>query len=243
VSTAWAGAERRQERRSSSPLRLSFLLVIIAGLASVAVGCGSQREAPSALLDGSPVQKPPVQLEGVDSQVVMTRFVVTAAAGVVPGSAEASCLAGRARGADAIGAIVTRTGVRGESVTMRERGAVVGCDGTRSARRGRRWCGGSYGRLSHGRLPDPRLDIAGCRTTAGDPVAFVWIEPRRDAHYVVVSETGYSEAYSVERGLPVRVSTTSGIHSDPLGATLVVTEHDASGRLLRRYRLMARPAG
>ena len=142
-----------------------------------------------------------------------------------------------------IGAIVTRTSVRGASVTVRERAAVVGCDASRGRNGRRRWCGGSYGRLFDGLLRDPRLDIAGCRAAPGDPIAFAWIEPHRTARYVVVAQPGYAEVYPVAARLPVRVSTAAGIEADPIGASFDVSEHDATGRLLKRYRLTARPSG
>jgi hypothetical protein len=140
--------------------------------------------------------------------------------------------------------VVTRIGVSSETVTFRERSAVAGCDTSRTTGADReRWCGGSYGRLFGGHLRDPRLDIAGCRTPDGDPIAFAWIEPRRGAEYVVVRQPGFAEVYPVVRGLPVRVATTSSIESDPIGATFDISEHDGAGRALRSYRLTARPAG
>ena len=59
----------------------------------------------------------------------------------------------------------------------------------------------------------------------------------------VEAQPGYVEVYPVEPGLPVRVATASGIETDPIGATFDVSEHAASGRLLSRQRLTARPSG
>jgi hypothetical protein len=142
------------------------------------------------------------------------------------------------------GAVITRVGISGETVTFRGRSAVGGCDASRRAGGGRaQWCGGSYGRLFDGRLRDPRLDIAGCRTSEGRLVAFAWINPRRGVRYVVIRREGFAEIYPVVRGLQVRVATTSGIASDPIEVSLDVSEHDAEGRALRAYRLTASPAG
>ena len=171
-------------------------------------------------------------------------MVATSVERLVPGSPETTCIRRQSNGAHPVGVVVRRIGVWSESVTFGVRSAVVGCDGTERAteRRGT-WCGGSYGRLLRGRLLDPRLDIAGCRTAGGGPAAFVWVEPRRVARYVVVVQPGYTEVYPVDRGLPVRVATASGIESDPIGASFDVSEYDATGRLLRAYELVARPSG
>jgi hypothetical protein len=176
---------------------------------------------------------------------VLTKVVATSVERLVPGSPEAACIRRQANGVHPVGVIVRRIGVWSESVTFRVRSAVVGCDGTAPVAGGRRgrWCGGSYGRLLDRRLRDPRLDIAGCRTTGGDPAAFAWVEPGRGARYVVVAQPGYAEVYPVVRGLPVRVVTASGIQSDPIAASFDVSEHDARGRLLRAYELVARPSG
>jgi hypothetical protein len=228
------------ERRSSSLLRLSFIV-----LAAVTAGCDQHPKPPVALLDGSPARQPAVKLAGLESPTVLTKAAATKAGDVGAGSAEASCLARQANDSKPVGDVVARVGVWGASVTFRERSAIVGCDTSRSSSGGggRRWCGGSYGRLFGGRLRDPRLDIAGCRTGGGEPVGFVWIEPRRDSKYVVVAQPGYAEVYPVVRGLPVRVATVSGIDSDPIGAAFDVSEHDAAGHLRRTYRLTARPSG
>ena len=185
-----------------------------------------------------------MRLESERSRGVLTKLVVTSVERVVPGSPEIMCILRQARSAHPVGVVVRRIGVWSESVTFRVRSAVVGCDGTERATGGRRrWCGGSYGRILHRRLRDPRLDIAGCRTAGGGPAAFAWVEPRRGARYVVVAQPGYAEVYPVVRGLPVRVATASGIESDPIGASFDVSEHDATGRLLRAYELVTRPSG
>jgi len=74
-------------------------------------------------------------------------------------------------------------------------------------------------------------------------MGFVWVEPAHEARYVTVQQPGFAEVYEVAGELPVRVATTSGLTADPLGARFDLWEHDATGRLLRRYRLDAVPAG
>ncbi len=101
----------------------------------------------------------------------------------------------------------------------------------------------AVGRLEHGRLRDPRLDLAGCRNAAADPVAFAWVEPGRATRYVTVSQPGFTEVYRVAAGLPVRITTTSGVDQERSRASFRITEHDGDGRLLRAYTLDARVAG
>jgi hypothetical protein len=96
--------------------------------------------------------------------------------------------------------------------------------------------------LIRGRLRDPRLDIL-CRTRSGAPVGLVWAQPSTSARYVAVEQPGYSEVYETAGGLPVRISTTSGVQTDDSLATFELSEHDANGDLVRRYRLTARVAG
>jgi hypothetical protein len=224
-------------------LRLSPSLVASVLIAAV-VGCGTQHRPPAELVDGSAAVQPKVPLQGIGSPVILTRVKVTASDEVEQGSPEARCLGGPARGGKPIGDVVVRIGVWSASVTFRETSSVGGCDGTGAASAsGPRWCGGSYGRLVAGRLRDPRLDLAGCRTANGRAAAFAWVDPGPRTRYVVVREPGYAEAYPIVHGLPVRIATTSHIASEPLGASFEVFEHDATGRLLRRYRLEARPAG
>jgi hypothetical protein len=142
------------------------------------------------------------------------------------------------------GAAVVRIGVSGESVTFTDatHTGLRACDNGGARADDRRWCGTSFGRLYSGHLRDPRLDIL-CETERGAPLGFVWVEPSRRARYVVVEQGGYSEAYEVASGLPVRISTATGVRSDPARIAVDLTEHDARGRLVRRYRLTAVPAG
>jgi hypothetical protein len=196
------------------------------------------------LFDGSSAPPHPVELEQAGKPLVFTRFTVVEARALGAGSRGAICVALAGPGADPIGVVEERIGVVGGSVTYRQRRGLMSCDDSAGPREGgRRWCGGSFGRYVRGRLSDPRVDLAGCRTQDGEHVAFAWVEPRRSARYVVLDQREYFEAYEVGADLPVRVASAAGIQYEPLGATFEISEHDASGALLRRYRLKATPAG
>lgn len=200
---------------------------------------------PTRLLDGSTARSPSVELEGVDETPIQTSVSVVHASRLVPGSRAATCL-DRNDGRDTTGPVVTRVGVTGESVTLQTSSglALRACDGI-DDRRGEhhRWCGSAFGLLERGRLRDPRLDLAGCVSAMGKPVAFAWVEPGRRTSYVVVGHDDYSEAYRVIGGLPVRVTTTTGIDLERSSASFEISEHDRSGELLSSYTLETRVAG
>jgi hypothetical protein len=193
-------------------------------------------------MDGSKAAALPVELEGVDD-AVLTKVRVVRPADRQPGTRSASCLA-REWGVRPSGPSVERIGVTTESVTFREvrdRG-IFGCShsaGPQASRR--RWCGSAYGRLSDGRLLDPRLDIL-CGTIE-DPVGSVWVTPGPDTRYVSVEQPGYVEVYEMAGGLPVRVATVDGVDYHAFAARFDVMEHDATGHLLREYELDAVVAG
>jgi hypothetical protein len=196
-------------------------------------------------MDGTPVETVPVELDGVDGTVVLTRVRVVPVRGATRASPTAACLQGRARGFEPGGRAVERVGVRSASVTLRDvaRHQLFACDDSPGAREGdRRWCGGSFGKRVAGRLPDPRLDL-GCTTRDGRPLGFVWVEPARDARYVVVEHDGYAEAYVVAEDLPVRVASDRDVSLEGARASFSLSEHDRAGRLLRRHRLEAVVAG
>ena len=196
-------------------------------------------------MDGSPARHVPVELEGVDQPAVLTMVRTVDTVGVETESVSADCRRDRFAGTRATGVAVERLGVGSESVTLRDgmRRGLYGCDNTAGAREeNRRWCGGSYGELFDGRLRDPRLDL-GCVTSDGKPVGFAWVEPSPGTRYVAVQQPGFTEVYEVADGLPVRVATTSGVRVEGSSAVFDLSEHDADGRLLRRYRLEAHVAG
>jgi hypothetical protein len=140
---------------------------------------------------------------------------------------------------------VTRIGVEALSVTVATASytAVLGCIESVGPRdENRRWCGSSYGKVTAGRLADPRLDVL-CLTAAGDPIGSAWVQPAPAARYVVVMQAGYTEAYTVAGGLPVRVASARDVDVRRSRATFAISEHDRDGRLLRAYRLEAFVAG
>jgi hypothetical protein len=218
----------------------------LVGLALVAgmPGCASESERPPAqLVDGTTAKAPSVLLDAPQPQI-LTRVASIEAAQALAGTAAAACLRA-AREHEARGPVVVRTGAAGISVTfMTASGrALVACDGSHAVRAdGRSWCGRAYGRLERGRLLDPRLDLAGCRTSTGDTIAFAWLTPGRDAAYLAVRQKGYTEVFPVARHLPVRI-TTDDVAEDRSGATFEISEHAPSGALLRSSTLEARVAG
>ncbi len=193
-------------------------------------------------MDGSQAPRISVELEGV-ADPVLTRVVVIDAGEIAPGSAIESCVRGRALGARPITSAVERMGVTGESATLRDTSGLYGCDNSSGPRESdERWCGRAFGNLYGGRLRDPRLDL-GCTTMDGRPMGFVWVEPRRETNYVGVEQPGYVEVYEVAGGLPVRVTTVADVEPEGSRASLRISEHDASGGLVRRYVLNTVVAG
>ena len=195
------------------------------------------------VMDGSPSRKPPVELEGVSGPAVLTRVRVTDVDEVRPRSLSADCLRARERPRTPTLPLVELIGVTSTTVTFEAASGLYGCDDSPGPRENdRRWCGTSFGRLYDGRLRDPRLDIAGCRTTAGEPMGYAWVEPSSEARYVAVEQTGYTEVYEPAGSLPVRIATTE-VQIEGSRASFHLSEHDASGKLLREYDLQAVPAG
>jgi hypothetical protein len=141
------------------------------------------------------------------------------------------------------GQAIVRVGATGVSVSYRSGSALRACDGDAGSVAAKRWCGRAYGRLARGRLLDPRLDVAGCRTPDDTPVAFAWFEPGPRSSYIAVRQPGYVEVYPVVGGLPVRISTTSAIEDETSGARFRVSEYDSDGRPLRSSTLDARVSG
>jgi hypothetical protein len=202
----------------------------------IPTGCGGSGP-PAQLIDGTTAQPPAVALETSRPQIATEVHVVdstSARRGRI-----ARCLAGASE-PPATGTIVERTGVNGSTVTFRTASGhdVIACDGTF----GRSWCGGAIGRLHAGHLLDPRLDLAGCSTADGDPLAFAWIKPGSRTRFVAIGQSGYGEVYEVAGRLPVRGPTTD-IDSETSSARFEVSEHDAAGRRLRSYTVAARVAG
>ena len=217
---------------------------LVALAACAQVSCFGGGGPPSRLADGSPVRAPSVTLDGTSSRQVATEAAALdlhdAATGAV-----ARCFA--ATGEHVPRApIVRRVGVDGASVTYRTASGrnLVACDGTAvSSEHDRTWCGVALARVRDERLLDPRLDLASCTTPSGDSVAFAWVEPGPRTRYVAVRRHGFVEVYQLIAGLPVRLAATSGIDLDTSSASFDVSEHDATGQLLRSYTLRTRVAG
>jgi hypothetical protein len=202
-------------------------------------------EAPTRLADGAPARASPVVLEGISQRAIATELEVVPLVRVSPRSALARCL-GRLSTDAPVTKIVVRTGVVGRSVTVGtvSHRALYACDGRPVNGSGTaHWCGTAYGRLEHGRLLDPRLDLSACTDAGGRPLAFAWMEARDDARYVAVRQPGYAEVYPVRGRVPVRIASTTGVDLESSRATFEISEHDARGQLLRAYELEARVAG
>ncbi len=195
-------------------------------------------------MDGSTPHPLPVELQGIaKANLVLTSVDVTDSADIVASSPIAECF--RLSSNPPSGPVVERVGVVSSSLTARTKDGrgIDGCDNTSGPREeNRRWCGGAYGLLIGGRLRDPRLSI-GCLTEDDDMVGFVWVEPGENTRYVSVEQRDYVEVYEVSSDLPVRVATRDGVQVEGSRATFDLFEHDADGRLLRRYRLQAAVAG
>ncbi len=228
----------------AGPVRGSLLAV--ATLVAMAAACAGDEKPPARLIDGTPAERPSaVTLEGIAKDQIATTVNVVDARRVAPATRAAQCLR-RARDHAAVGPMVARVGVNGETVTFRSSSgqSLIACDRAAAVSEGRDvWCGIAVGRLERGRLQDPRLDLAGCRTAAAGPVAFAWVEPGRATRYVTVGQPGFTEVYRVASGLPVRVTTTSNIDQKGSRASFRITEHGGDGSLLRAYTLDARVAG
>jgi len=221
------------------------MAALVVGSMLVAACDGNDDGVPTTLMNGAKAAELPVNLEGVENPLVLTSVTVRRVEEIVGASAVAACLQ-QDWDDHPYGPIAMRVGVSGESVTFRNRSrrGLYGCDNSQGAREeDRRWCGGAFGQLHGGRLRDPRLDMGSCTTREGGLLGFAWIEPRPGAKYVVVQQQGHAEVYEVGGGLPVRVTTTSDVEIEGSRATFELSEHDADGRAIRRYRVDARVAG
>jgi hypothetical protein len=228
--------------RRSSGSRLALLLLTVA-LLPLTSGCGEDDSLPDTLMDGSRVSKPSVELDDVRGDPVLTKVWVTDLDRIDRGSRAEACLRRSASVAPPASRIVTRVGVSGESVTLRDASGLHGCDNSPGPREeDRPWCGSSFGTMYRGHLRDPRLDL-GCSTDDGKRVGFAWVQPDANAQFVAVEQSGYVEVYEVAEALPVRVVTTTNVDVEGSRASFHVSEHDTQGRLLKRYVVDAAVAG
>jgi hypothetical protein len=202
-----------------------------------AAGCSREDRPPAELVDGTRARAPAVQLDAPKPQI-RTKVSILRPHHARVGSPARRCLdAAREHAPNDV--VVVRVGASGSSVTFRTSGsALVACDATDRARS----CGQAYGRVEHDRLLDPRLDLA-CTTASGAPLAFAWFEPSRRTAYVAVRQHGFAEVYRVAGHVPVRISTATGISIPDSSATFDVSEHDATGTLLRASTIAAHVAG
>ena len=206
--------------------RLRLWIALLIPFAAAACG-GSAR--PKQLLNGAPA----ATFAPVDGSVVAAGRVLRrsrlCAANLTAGSL-----------------VVERIGVDDESLTFASPngGGVYACDGglDPAGERPRPWCGLVFGERVEGRLLDPRLDV-NCRGRDGRSLAYAFVEPLEQAHWIGVKREGYVELHEVLAGLPVRVATTHGISLEQARARFEVEQFDASGRLLEREVLHAAVAG
>jgi hypothetical protein len=214
--------------------RLICALVVVVS-ALVVAGCASD-ERPEHLLYGQPAG----EFTPVTGSVVTIGRVLR---GTTLGRRFLLC---RPSSVERDALVVERTGVFGESLTFmdRDKRTVHACDGGVDAagERAPPWCSGSAGRLYEGRLLDPRLDL-GCRDGKGRPLAYAWIEPVTDAHWIGVFQGGYTEIYEVLSGLPVRIATQRNIDLARSRAVFEVFQYGVGGRELIRGRVEAGVAG
>lgn len=184
------------------------------------------------LVDGSTAPPVPSVLRSYKG-LTTTRVLVRSAASV--GALMSSC----PQASQAHGQVVERVGVSGRSITfVVGRTDLVGCDRNPRARASYGpWCGTSGWNLVRHRVSDPRLDL--CYDGHGRPViAFGWINPLSRAHWIVIDQPGYREVYPTAGGLPVRVSTVSGLEHRG-GAVFRTAQYDAAGVLLVRRKVVA----
>lgn len=195
-------------------------------------------------MDGSQPGGLPVELEDLSQPVVLTSVEVVSGAAERSGSAAATCI--RAHGGASLrtARAVERIGVTSTTVTFATASGLHGCDDSPGPREGeRRWCGTSFGLLTAKKLEDPRLDLAGCRTSSGEPMGFAWVEPASETRYVAVEQDGYAEVHEPAGELPIRIATATDVRVEGSRASFKLSEYDASGELLRSYVLDAAAAG
>ena len=228
-----------------SPSSARTLVLLLATSQLLAVACSSE-SPPDELVDGTDALLLSIDLEDVDLPTLLGVTRVVAAAHVDARNVLASCLQRGGWDDWPSSRAVRRVGALGESITFTNHShtGLYACDDSSGPRAGsRRWCGLAFGQLTNGLLRDPRLDLGGCTTSDGRPVAFAWITPGPRTKYVVVRQDDFAEAYAVAGGLPVRVTTARAIDTTSSSATFNVSEHGRDGRLLRTYGLEAQVAG
>jgi hypothetical protein len=129
--------------------------------------------------------------------------------------------------------IVERTSRYGISYTLRVAPRLLfGCDLRPASRRGSfNACALAVGKLSSGRLLDPRLTLS-CGFDQKRPLAFAWVTPLAATRWVVITGESGDEAYRTLGGLPVRVAISDGVSVHDAAATIEIKELTADGKLL-----------
>jgi hypothetical protein len=129
--------------------------------------------------------------------------------------------------------IVERTGREGASFTVLAGPNVLfGCDMAPGPKGGSpRPCAVAVGKVSAGRLLDPRLTLR-CGFGRPRPLAFAWIRPLRRTRWIVIRTASADEVYKTARRLPVRVATTVDVAAEDASATFEIEELAADGHVL-----------
>jgi hypothetical protein len=223
---------RQQTKRFGRGTRLAFLSCVLAAITLPGLASASYV---ATLVDGTPAPRIPKLLKALGTDLVMTKVqvgTVSSMRPLMPGCPQVASAAGNRP-------VVERIGVSGRSVTfLVTRTEIAGCDRNPHARRFTGpWCGLAAWGYAGGRVVDPRLSI--CYRDRGMPLAaFGWINPVRLARWIVVDQPGYREVYPVAAGLPVRVSTVSGLERSG-GAVFRTAQYDEHGVLLVRRKVVA----
>lgn len=226
----------QRERAVVRGTRSASLCALVSALAlSADAGAGHR----ITLIDGSRAPHVPKVLEARGPHLVMTKVRLGTVRSMRPSLTRCPDARTAERGAP----VVERIGLNGRSVTfLVSRTEIAGCDRDPSARRFvGPWCGLAGWAYAGGRVGDPRLAI--CFDGRSKPlIAFGWINPVPRARWIVIDQPGYREVYPVAGGLPVRVSTVSGLGR--AGAAVFHTaQYDRQGVLLVRRKVVAAIAG
>jgi hypothetical protein len=230
--------EQRAERELR-PRHGFVVKVAAAAAAALAIaGCGSGRNTVIELADGSRPPAVPHELGTAGAGAVMTK-VRTSRVDRLPARAR-TCVASAESTVPPRTPVVKRTDVYGTSLTFRLPNPrfVFGCV-ARGIRR--EWCARVLGTVRAGRLEDSRLDIT-CGGRSKPAWGSGWIDPVRQACWIVVRGHGLAQVYPVAGRLPVRV-TTSSVDLPRTSATFTVEQYDCSGGRVSFSILEAAVAG
>lgn len=214
--------------------------MVAVALTSAACGDGGTSPVPETLVDGTRPPPLPQRLGHVGSAVATSVRVIRVR---TPELAE--CVA-RFDDARPPTLAVERVGAFGRSLTFAHpsRLRLYACDAAAAAvdERGT-WCSSAVGKLRDGVLADPRLTLANCTSTAGEPVAAVWLEALPVARWLAVDQGGFVEVYETAARLPVRIATPRGIGADGSSLRLAVAQYDRDGRQVDVREYEVRVAG